>query len=241
MSKTLVSILAASMALVSAPFVAASTEADAACEQPYWIGYTTTQTIRAAYYNLVNEGTQPYVDTCEGEHWDGQDTVAPTHNPGDGEGCFLTPSTQGDDVAHCMNADPNVGRASPTTGNGQVVVFRVSTRSGANGGEAYVALDIAMVGRAAAYQGACTTGGNLEGEACGRAGTRTGTYVRDNTDQATGGTNVLATLVSAAGITRGHPSEADCSQSTYQQGATENRRDLCGRDNTAITVETILP
>ena len=242
MSKTLVTILAASMALVSAPYAGAATESDADCEQPYWIGYTTTQTIRATYYDLVDESSDPYVNTCEGEHWDGQDSVAPTHNPGNGQGCFLTPSAEGDDFAHCMNSDPNVGAASPTSGNGQLVVFRVSTKRSTTGAEAYVGLDIALVGRAAAYQGACTKGGSLEGAACDdRADTRTATYLRDNTDQATSGTNVLATLVSALGITKGHPSEADCDQKTYQQGAVENRRDLCGRDNTAITVETVLP
>ena len=239
MSKTLVTILAASTALVAMPLGAAS-EADADCEQPYWIGYTSTQTVRALYYDLVDESQDPYVNSCEGEHWDGQDTVAPNHNPGNGEGCFLTPSADGD-VAHCMNSDPNQGAASPTSGNGQPVVFRVSTKTGTTGGEAYVGLDIAMVGRAALYNGACTTGGSLEGDACDQGDTRTGVYLRDNTDQATSGTNVLATLVSALGITRGYPAEGDCNQATYQQGAVENRRDLCGRDNTAITVETVLP
>ena len=248
MSKTLVSIVAAAVALVSAPLVAAEEhgETNADCEQPYWIGYTTTQTIRSTYYDLVTD-EDPQVNTCEGEHWDGQDSVAPGHNPGGGEGCFLTPSTAangGDDVAHCMNADPNAGSASPTSGNGQLVVFRVSTKRTSSSAEAYVGLDIALVGRVALYNGACTdaNGPGLEGEAkCAETGTRTATYLRDNTDQATSGTNVLATLVSAAGLTKGHPSEADCDQATYQQGAVENRRDLCGRDNTAITVETILP
>ena len=240
MSKTIVSILAAALALVAAPLVAAADETDAACEQPYWIGYTTTQNVRATYYDFVNKDTDPYVNNCEGEHWDGQDQVAPTHNPGNGSGCSATPSAEGDDVAHCMNNDPNQGSASPSS-NGQVVVFRVSTKRSTSGAEAYVGLDIAFVGRAVLYQGACTADGSMENHDCDKAGTRTATYLRDNTDQLTSGTNVLATIVSSAGITRGYPSEADCSQATYQQGAVNNDRTLCGRDNTAITVESVLP
>lgn len=239
MSKTIITILAASMTLAALPLVWAEPGAeDADCEQTYWTGYTTTESARQTY-NSLRDPSDPYMNNCEGEHWDGGDSVAPGNNPGTSSGCGT--QVQGTSVARCMNADPNEGSASATSGNGQPVVFRVSL----DGTEAYIALDIGLVGRVAVYQGACQTGSAMEYDSscAGSAATRTGVYLRDNTDQATGGTDVLATIVSAAGITKGHAENADCDQATYQQGATSNpvNRDLCGRDNTAITVQTVLP
>ena len=232
MSKTIITIIAASLTLAALPLVAAASETDAACEQPYWIGYLTSRTIREAYYGSLGP-SDPRMNNCEGEHWDGQDTVAPGHAGNDGSPCL---STSGTSVSYCMKANPNQGGADINSGN--VLLFRVSVK----GTETYVAVDIAGVGRAATYNGACAAGGSLEGGACGgTAGTRHGVYARDNTDQVAGGQNVLAGAVSALGITRGYASEADCDQATYQKGAEENNRTLCGRDNTAITVETILP
>ena len=48
--------------------------------------------------------------------------------------------------------------------------------------------------------------------------------------------NVLARVITIAGITRGHVEDDDCDYETYELGRPDGVRS-CGRDNTAITVE----
>ena len=200
--RTIFVLLAASMTLVGVPLAAAD-EADPDCEagQPL-IGYRSTLFLR----DLL-AGNPAGLYACEGEHWDGQDTVqgdeAATCNP--------TVSTVPDDlfVAMCQQADPN---AAPSLDAGQPLGVRVGS---ANLNEVYASVNIGGVGRAAAYVGPDMTA----------------IYLRDNTPG-----NVLATVVSSLGITQGYVSENDCSQTTYQTGAMAGDRTLCGRDNTAITV-----
>lgn len=203
--RTTILLLAAAFVAVSVPLAAADeTAPDCESDQP-WIGYRSTLTARDVYYANAPEQGQS-LNVCEGEHWDGQDTVqddAPT----------CTPAVSADPadlfVGMCTGPDINgpVGD-DPTNPLG----LRVSS----TGDNAYVGTNIALVGRAAVYVDSSTAA----------------VYVRDNTIG-----NVLATGVSAPGITRGYVSENDCDQDTYQTGAMNDDRTLCGRDNTAITVE----
>lgn len=203
--RTTIILLAAAFVLVGVPFAAAD-ESDPDCEadQP-WIGYRTTGPVRSVYYTNAPAPLNT-VNTCEGEHWDGQDSVQPDQST------TCTPSANPDPadffVGSCLNADPNTALGEDPT---NPLGFRVST----DGSQVYTAANIALVGRAAVYVGQDSAG----------------VYLRDNTPS-----NVLATVVSSARVTQGYVDETDCSQATYQEGAMTGTP-LCGRDNTAITVE----
>lgn len=238
MRKTIITLLALGLVSVATPLAFAD-ETKADCEpDQQWIGYKTSDSTR----ELITGFTGQTVTPCEGEQWDGQDNVQPAQNPGSGEGCTSPATSQSNNgvfVGSCMAPNPNDGGADPFAGNGQPVTFRVSLRSVGTTTEGYTAVDIALVGRAAVYTGTCQAGGaGIEGAAscAGNGQQRNAVYLRDNTPG-----NVLAQVVSAAGITKGHPSEADCDQSTYKTGANTDNRDLCGRDNTAITLDFLLP
>lgn len=241
MSKITLTLIAVALLSVPAIPLAMADETKADCEPgQQWAGYTSTDGLRGLVGSIIGANT---VRPCEGEHWDGQDSVQPAQNPGNGAGCnkaqnVLSPNSIF--LGSCMSPDPNNGGADPLSGNGQPVVFRVSyLNAGGKTQEAYIALDIALVGRTAVYNGECQRGDTgIEGNsACQGSGqSRTGVYLRDNTPG-----NILAQAVSAPGITKGHVAESDCDQATYAKGANTNNRDLCGRDNTAITVDSILP
>lgn len=178
------------------------------CEssQP-WVGYGRTHETRA-FYSSVDRAQR--VRTCEGEHWDGQDTVQPDHRPSTaGPAC---PSAQlpgdGVAVAQCMQPNPNFGEST-------ILGFRLST----SGTDAYAAFTIGPLGRAAVSQ---TTSEDRS---------TTGLYLKDNTDG-----DLLATAVSATRLTRGFVRNGDCSQAQYEAGA-YGESPTCGRDNTALTVE----
>ena len=196
------------MTLVGVPLAAAD-EGHPDCEpgQPL-IGYASTLFIRDF---LVNQGLADNAFVCEGEHWDGQDTVQAD------ETSTCTPSVEPSPtdlfVAMCQGADPNSGPSLEPT---QPLGVRVSS---ANANEVYTSVNIGGVGRAAVYVGP----------------SESAIYLRDNTPG-----NLLASAVSALRITQGYPSENDCSQATYQSGAF-NPPSQCGRDNTAITVHYALP
>lgn len=196
------------MTLVALPLAAAD-EADPDCEanQPL-IGYSSTLFVRD---QLVNRGLDDNLYVCEGEHWDGQDSVQ-----GDETGaCSPTVNAVPTDlfVGFCQAADPNAGPSLEPT---QPLGVRVGS---ANANSVYASSNIAAVGRAAVYVGP----------------SEAGVYLRDNTPG-----NVLASAVSAARITQGVPGENDCSQETYQTGAFFPPSQ-CVRDNTAITVHYALP
>lgn len=219
--RTLIILLAAAFVAVGMPLAAAD-ESHPDCEdevtwtdkdgnthtgpQP-WIGYRSTETVRAIYYNNA-PGPLSTINACEGEHWDGQDTVQ-DDEPVSCPTPAVKPAADDLFINMCLGANP--GDAS-TDDPLNPLGLRVSY----NGSDAYVGLNIGLVGQVVLFA-------NDESAAV---------YVRDNTVG-----NVLATIVSSAGITRGFVSENDCNQSTYQKGAMENDRSLCGRDNTAITVE----
>lgn len=184
-------------------------------DQP-WIGYTATEPFVGPINDILGAtGTGAGLRTCEGEQWDGQDSVSSYH-PGT-EPCNADPAPDASTVTLCMGTDPNEGASTLP------VRTRVSESSGDNK-QAYAAADILMVGRAAVYVG---QDGNTWTQAV---------YLRDNTPG-----DVLATAVSAPGITKGYVSEGDCDESTYMSGAEQGNRNLCGRDNTAITVVETLP
>lgn len=242
--KTTITLLAASLILVGVPFAAADqttndTKADCGPNQA-WIGYTSTAFLRDFYNNGL--GKPAGLNTCEGEHWDGQDSVQPGQNPGSTAPCAGS-DVQGPEsffVGLCRSPDPT----SPASAFDTLtpVALRVSGKSGgAAYQEAYTAVDIFLVGQAVLYVGHCDAGASgLEGDSScdGARQTRTGVYLRDNTPP-----NALATAVSAAGVTKGYVSEGDCDQATYEKGAYDPNPDTarthCGRDNTAITIETL--
>lgn len=242
MNKTLITLLAASLVSVGVP-VAVGAEDKADCEPTQgWIGYTSTKPIK----DFVEEFALPVVVfPCEGEQWDGQDNVQPGEGGEFGTACApprVAPGEGGTSgfVGACMNANPNDGGADAP--GLKPLGTRVSWRTTGANAEVYVGVDIALVGRAVVYTGACQEGSRgLEGdEQCdGQAQSRTGAYVRDNT--LGGQENYLATIVSMPGITKGYVKEGDCDQATYQKGAETGNRDLCGRDNTAIGLDVLLP
>lgn len=260
MNRMTLAFITASMLLAAAPLVGATHDAQsqkrADCENADnqgWIGYHSSRTARQLYENASK--TAPFnsavVDNCEGEHWDGQDSVnndaqnEPTTTSETQCAPKVSESATGDfSVTQCQRADINEGGDGPL--GRTPLALRLSGKGSGDGKyqEVYVGTDIMLVGRAAVYAGTCSDGTQgLEGAAqCDSQSTahgrqaRTGAYVRDNTPG-----NVLAVIVSSAGITRGEAGEGDCSQERYYQGVEENRRDLCTRDNTAITAEALLP
>lgn len=242
--KTTIAILAASLIFVGAPFAAADqttddTKADCGPGQD-WIGYTSTRFVRFAYEDLGSPGG---VSTCEGEHWDGQDSVQPNQDPGTTAPCAGS-DIQGPEsffVGLCKRPDPNTPVLNAFDSLTPVGVRVSGKTSGASYQELYVGQNIFLVGHSVVYVGHCTGGASgLEGDSScdGSRQTRTGVYLRDDTPP-----NALATVVSAAGVTKGHVSEGDCNQQKYEDGAydpnPETARLHCGRDNTAITVETL--
>lgn len=237
MTKLTITFLTASLLLVGAPLGAAeehTNETHADCEENQgWIGYTTTR----PYTDIVDAvlGQDADVLVCEGEHWDGQDTVR-GEEPGRGPtGCQMISPEDGLFVGNCLPTDPNNG--APAIGQG-VLGLRVGARQSTT--EAYVGADIYGVGKAIVFLDPCAAD-------CGTAGLLAGVYIEDNTDQILSGTNLLAIVVSAAGVTKGYVAEGDCTQGdaetegTYQYGAETGKRDQCGRDNTAISVQALIP
>ena len=197
-------LLATTLLTVGAPLaIADETAPDCEANQP-WIGYARTQPVADTYNN--DAGAPGGLSTCEGEHWDGQDSLDST------AGSCATATNTDPNALHvnfCGFQDPNAGSGEDPT---NPLGIRVSADSGET--QLYTGANIALVGRAALYVD--------DGTAA--------VYLRDNTPL-----NVLATAVSAPRVTQGHVSEQDCDQETYQRGA-ETGSAECGRDNTAITV-----
>ena len=278
MNRLSLALLAASLLVAGAPFAGAIHEEDpdsekrADCENDHnqgWVGYNSSRTARYLYENASKGDTETgagpeadaaanqaltlvVVDNCEGEHWDGQDSVnndaqdepTTTNDPA----CTPKPSeTAADDfsVTNCQRADINDNVDGPT--GRAPLAFRASGKGSGDGEhqELYVGLDILLVGRVAVYAGTCSDGTRgLEGQekceseasdAHGRSA-RSAVYLRDNTPD-----NRLAFIVSSLGITRGEAGEADCSQERYYQGVEDGNRSYCSRDNTAVTADALLP
>lgn len=148
---------------------------------------------------------------CEGEHWDGQDPVYQDGARSD-QPCASDVDPSRVHFSFCQSADAKEEESNVL--QAKPVGVRVSS----DGAQHYVALNIDQVGQAIVYTD----------------GTLAAAYIEDGNIL-----NAVAIVVSSAGVTRGHVSEDDCNQETYQQGAMENDRQKCGRDNTAITV--VLP
>lgn len=187
--RSLTIVLLASFLTFGAIPLAAADETAPDCEddQPS-IGYGSAGA--AAFRDLMNATNHPAdLFVCEGEHWDGQDTVQPDQSPT----CNPSVNAVPDDlfVGMCMGTDPN-GHESANPLN------PLAFRAGSTGDESYAAFSIGFVGRAAVYSG--------DGVAA--------VYLRDNTPG-----NALATVVSAPRITQGFVDENDCSQAVYQAGA----------------------
>lgn len=189
-----------------------SDETRPGCEptQP-WIGYGRTHELHAAYRSL---DPQERVNTCEGEHWDGQDNVQPGHRPpAGGPACPAAEAPEGGIAAsNCMQPNPNFGEST-------LLGFRVTTK----GTDAYFAITIGVLGRASFS------------ESTTQEKATAGLYLRDNTEG-----DLLATAVSSTRITRGFVRNGDCTQAQYEAGA-YGESPSCGRDNTALTIEALLP
>lgn len=175
-------LLAITICSVGLPLVAAD-EGNPDCEDDQGlIGYGSTDFLRDTF-------AQNNAWVCEGEHWDGQDTVQPDQSP------TCSPTTNLDPadlfVGYCAGADPNTMR-------GDDPLTPLGVRASSDGSQVYASTNIALVGRAAAYVGPGTIA----------------VYLRDNTLG-----NLLATVVSAPRITQGYVDENDCSQSVYEYGA----------------------
>lgn len=277
MTRMTLAFIAASMLLAGVPLVGAThdpgSEERADCENADnqgWIAYNNSRTVRYLYENassgdastglgaeadgVANKALTVVVfDNCEGEHWDGQDSVnndPETNEPTTTSETQCAPKvseTSANDfsVTQCQRANINDGGDGPL---GRTPLAARASGKGSGDGkyqEVYVGLDIMLVGRVAAYQGACSDGTpGLEGaQRCDSGNStihgrqsRSAVYLRDNTPQ-----NLLAQAVSSAGITRGTAGDGDCSQERYYNGVEANSRDYCSRDNTAITVDFLLP
>ena len=184
--KLSIMLLATCLVVVATPLATAD-ETDPDCEdnQP-WIGYSRTDPVRNVYQA---QGSPLGLALCEGEHWDGQDTVQ-SDQPAN---CNAPVNPDPNDlfVGYCLGPDPN----SMEGGN---PLNPLGLRVGAKDGAVYASANIGLVGRAAVYTDDSTTA----------------IYLRDNTPG-----NVLATVVSTARITTGYVDENDCPQSVYQAGA----------------------
>lgn len=183
--RTVIVLLATAFVLVGMPLAAADeTTPDCEAGQP-GTGYGRT----APAWTLIQDDLGLPVASCEGEHWDGQDSV----------------SSQPGSCAGSVNANPSdlivglcTGPGGPNGDAGDDPLNPLGLRITSDGSQFYVGANIVAVGKAVVYAD----------------GNTAAVYLRDNTPP-----NVLATLVSAPRITQGHVSEADCDQATYQAGA----------------------
>jgi hypothetical protein len=207
-----------------------------------WPGYTDTDPVRSLFYQADAAAGDPVLfNMCEGEQWDGQDQVQNSYHPTD-DPCSATPSpdTTHPAVDDCMGNDPNNGTGQvPTPAGDAGLRLRVTgDQEGASRQQYYVAVHIGAVGWAVVYLGECNGGAGLETDrSCGGShDMRQGVYLRDDTPG-----NALAQVVSSVGLTKGYVSEGDCSESTYMSGAEQGNRHICGRDNTAVGAEEIIP
>lgn len=205
-----------------------------------WTGYKQTDAARTFFYEATS-GTPLYFNNCEGEHWDGQDAASGDYHASPSPCEQVDPSVPDPEHARvdsCMGADPNDGTSNPLENVGNPVRLRATSVRTQGNEQVYLGAQIGAVGWAVIYLGHCDgSGAGLEGAASceGTNQLRQAVYVRDDTPG-----DVLATAVSAPGITKGHVSQADCDEGTYMSGAEQGSREYCGRDNTAITLEEIL-
>lgn len=197
--------------------VAAADETRADCERgQQWFGYQSTDAIRAEY---ARRGSPGGLAVCEGEHWDGQDGVDPAR-----------PCAPED--AACQGMDPNEGPADGPP-------LAATARASRGEREAYASANVLLVGRVALYAGTCATGEDgLEGNStcAGSRQARLAAYHRDNAPM-----NAVCVSLSAIGLLRSYCSEADATHAEYVCVSNGMCGRGVGRDNTAVTVESVLP
>lgn len=144
---------------------------------------------------------------CEGEQWDGQDSVAPDFaNGGDCTG------VDGSNVALFECADPNVGGADPTQPAG--------LRSTSNGDDSYWAARAFGVGRAGVFA-------SQSGEVS--------VYFRDDTPTNSIAAALFATPLAHGYASESDCSQTEYESSTSASSGAD--APTCGRDNTAVTVK----
>ncbi|GEM_PF-5078010 len=247
MTKLTIALLVGTL-ILGGLHVAAADESKADCEknvewydangvkhddpQP-WAGYKDTDPVRSLFYQAdASEGNPVYFNNCEGEQWDGQDSVSTYHATDDPCQPDVNPDATHPAVVQCMGVDPNTGSSNPLGGATIPVRLRLTgDNEGSTSQQYYLGVQIGAVGWAVIYLGECNGGSGLEGEASCEHGhdAREGVYLRDDSPG-----NPLATVVSSLGLTKGYVSEGDCSEATYMKGAEEGNRRECGRDNTAL-------
>lgn len=220
-------LLFVSASLLFAP-VAAADENRADCEagQPWF--FAERSGVQPTF-DAVDDATPGDLAFCEGEQWDGQDSV--NDQPAS---CTGSVSLDPPSFALCLGPDPN---SAPSDDVNTPLGARAST-DGSN--EAYVAVNVAFASRVALYVGTCGTGeAGLEGEAtcAGSRELRTGLYWRDNT---IGNIIVQLTPRCLLSITGCGAAENDCDHATYR-AEQEGAGYACGRDNTALGASLLLP
>lgn len=199
---------------------------------------------------------------CEGEHWDGQDTIGGDYaNSGTCSGQlvdlpndrYIIAVGQCPTPADNTPFDPTSPVGVRVSAQGDVNQDGDTSDLGFNHGAAYASIRIINVGEAAVFAGGCH---NLAGDqlgpssAFGSAGTQEcqgevghgvlGVYLQD--DMVTPVDNTVARVVTLLRLTKGYVAEGDCTQAEYAASALADFNGepaTCGRDNTAISIELL--
>lgn len=196
-----------------------------------------------------------FVTVCEGEHWDGQDSVNggaasdPSHACS-GNHVDLARWTATLAIMQCADPGAQPPQLLPDPVGARASTFWDAPRIGSAASYAFLrARGVAGVG---VFASACTgvfepayEAGHWFGSArCQTGGLSLGhvtfaVYVIDDTPF---GMNVLAALVSSLDPGPPNVADADCSQATYAQSMwseSQGGPPTCSRDNTAITIEIL--
>lgn len=194
------------------------------------------------------------VTACEGEHWDGQDTVSPEF--ADEPRCtdeLVDLERVAVLVAYRACPDPStpstpLAELDPVGVRSSTIADSAGWRSAAT----YFSLRVESVAHAAAFASACTRafGPAIEiGHAAGSSACQSGGlglghvtlafYARDDMPF---GIDLLARILTGVGPGPGGASDDDCSQETYDESMWNVAHGLpptCERDNTAVTIELL--
>ncbi|MHB8606490.1 MAG: hypothetical protein ACYDCK_14700 [Thermoplasmatota archaeon] len=205
--------------------------------------------------------------TCEGEQWDGQDSInsGAANDPSGtlpctGQQLDTNSATYVVAIFQCSDPDnsPNdathpVGTRVSAQGDPQFASNQYS-RSGA----IYVMTSIFSVGTTGVFASGCFLNGPTGGGAGPELGHDGGnTKCGSSLNNGQGGTGrlgsgtvawygkdrtpttALACAISAARVTKGYCAPGDCTQIEYDQSAVDPTHPTCGRDNTAITLSLL--
>ncbi|MHB8605741.1 MAG: hypothetical protein ACYDCK_10855 [Thermoplasmatota archaeon] len=199
--------------------------------------------------------------SCEGEQWDGQDTLNPNaeNDPNTVAPCSgvtADPTTGAYVVALFQCSDPD----HSFNDIGHPLALRESARADTthlSDAALYSSSTIIPVGTTAVFLSACFVHSPIDGTSGANQGVVTGpalgspTYGTTPCQGSTGQQTVawygkdrtpttsIACAISAARLTKGYCSPGDCTQIEYDQSAVDPTQPTCGRDNTAITMSLL--